>query len=248
VLAAWIGAALVGLSLGLLGSGGSILTVPVLVFLAGRDERTAVTEALAIVAAISAVGALVQLRRGRVDGRWAASLVGPGLLGAWLGAGLHRVVPERVTAASFALLVVAAGVELLRRAGRPPAPVARVQPALALLAGLGVGVLTGFLGVGGGFLVVPVLVLLARLPLARAAGTSLLVIAANALAGLAAHLLGPDAARLDLGLVAVFASVGIAGSLVGLGLAPRLPVRALQRGFAGLLFVVGVAVMATLPG
>lgn len=244
MLAAWIGAALVGLSLGLLGSGGSILTVPVLVFLAGRDESTAVVEALAIVGAIALVGALVQARRGHVDARWAALLAGPGLPGAWLGARLHRLVPESATALAFALLVVLAGIELLRRAGQKATPAARVRAVPALLAGLGVGVLTGFLGVGGGFLIVPVLVLLARLSLERATGTSLAVIAANSCAGLAAHRLAAatSAARPDVPLIALFASVGIAGSLAGLALAPRLPAARLQRGFAAVLFLVGGAV------
>lgn len=244
MLAAWIGAALVGLSLGLLGSGGSILTVPVLVFLAGRDEHAAVVEALAIVGAIALAGALVQAWRGRVDARWAALLIGPGLPGAWLGARLHRLVPESVTALAFGLLVVLAGIELLRRAGRTVTPAARVRAVPALLAGLGVGVLTGFLGVGGGFLIVPVLVLLARLPLERAAGTSLAVIAANSLAGLVAHRLasGASAAPLDMHLIVLFASVGIAGSMAGLALAPHLPAARLQRAFATVLFLVGGAV------
>jgi len=245
MLSAWIGAAVVGLSLGLLGSGGSILTVPILVVLAGRDEHAAVVESLAIVGAIAAAGAVVQARRGRVDGRWAASLVGPGLVGAWLGALLHRVVPESVTRLTFALLVIAAGVEMLRRVGRPASPPTAVHAGRALIAGLGVGVLTGFLGVGGGFLIVPVLVLFAGLPLERATGTSLAVIAGNALSGLVGHLAtgatgGP---AVDLHLVALFSGVGIAGSLAGLALAPRLPAVHLQRTFAAVLFLVGGAVV-----
>jgi len=239
VLAAWLGAALVGLSLGLLGSGGSILTVPVLVYLAGRDERQAVVESLVIVGAIAAAGALAQLRRGRVDGRWAAYLIGPGLIGAWFGAELHRHVSEQVTALAFALLVLLAAFELLRRAGRHVEPTGGVRASSALLAGAGVGLLTGFLGVGGGFLIVPVLVLFARLPLERATGTSLVVIAVNALAGFLAHALAPGSPRPDLQLVAVFATVGTAGSLVGLALAPRLPAALLQRVFATLLVLVG---------
>jgi len=242
MLAAWIGAALVGLSLGLLGSGGSILTVPVLVYLAGRDERTAVLESLVIVGAIAATGALVQFRRGRVDLRWAAYLVGPGLVGAWFGAALHRRVPAHVTALAFALLVLLAAFELLRRAGRRVEPSGSVRASSALLAGAGVGLLTGFLGVGGGFLIVPVLVLFARLPLERATGTSLVVIAANAFAGFVAHGLAPDAPPLDLELVGVFTALGIAGSLVGLELAPRLPAARLQRVFALLLALVGCGV------
>lgn len=239
MLAAWIGAALVGLSLGLLGSGGSILTVPVLVYLAGRDERQAVVESLVIVGAIAAAGALVQLRRGRVELRWAAYLVGPGLVGAWLGAELHRHVSAQVTALAFALLVLLAAFELLRRAGQPVERPGSVRARSALLAGAGVGLLTGFLGVGGGFLIVPVLVLFARLPLERATGTSLVVIAANALAGFIAHTLTPGSPRPDLRLVAVFATIGAAGSVVGLALAPRLPATILQRVFAALLVLVG---------
>jgi len=247
VLTAWIGAALVGLSLGLLGSGGSILTVPILVLLVGRAPSTAVAESLAIVATISAFGALVQVRRGGVDGRWAALIAGPGIVGAWLGAHLNALVPEIVPLLSFALLAVLAGVELLRRVRAAERPPARVRLPLAALAGLGVGVLTGFLGVGGGFLIVPVLTLLAGLALPRAAGTSLVVIAVNSLVGFAQHARAfePGAEAFDARLVALFAAIGIAGSALGMWLAPRLALRMLQRVFAWTLFAVGAAVAAS---
>lgn len=217
--------------------------MPILVFLVGRSPSAAVTESLAIVAAISAFGALVQAWRGRVDARWAALLAGPGIVGAWLGARLHALVPEIVSVLAFALLVVVAGVELRRARAEERAPT-RVRLPLAALAGLGVGVLTGFLGVGGGFLIVPVLTLFAGLALPRAAATSLVVIAVNSLVGFAQHARAaePGAAAFDARLVALFAAIGIAGSALGLWLAPRIAVRTLQRVFAWTLFAVGAAV------
>lgn len=238
MIAAWIGAALIGASLGLFGSGGSLLTVPLLTLLLGRSAHAAVAESAAIVALISAFGALQQARRGRLDGRIALLFIATGALGAPAGAVLHRRVPEAWTELAFALLIVGAAGAVWRRAHAAPRAARPFALVPALAAGLLVGVLTGFLGVGGGFLLVPALLLFGGLPLERASATSLAVIAANSTIALFAHLAG-GAVAIDRAVVALVASLGIAGSVVGVALAARLPTRALQRSFALLLLVVG---------
>ena len=139
---------------------------------------------------------------------------------------------------AFALLMlVVGGVMLLRRSAGEQAGVARSWPVIAAT-GVGVGVLTGFLGVGGGFLIVPALVMLVGLPMRQAVGTSLIIIAMNSLAGFLGHLGGPPT---DFGIVAVFAAAGIAGALLGARLARRLNATMLRTAFA--VFVIGLAVV-----
>lgn len=225
---------LIGLSLGLLGAGGSILAVPLLVYVARADVHAAIGMSLAIVGSTALVGGLVHARAGRVD-LGAAALFGlAGMLAAPLGARASHLVSPRVLLLSFAALMLVVGALMLRR---PRAVHARPRPPrlAAPLAGLLVGLLTGFLGVGGGFLIVPALTLLAGLEVPAAVGTSLFVIAANSASGLASHLgQGQMPIRLTLGLT----TCAVAGALVGVRLSSGLePVR-LRRGFA--LFVIGV--------
>lgn len=273
VVAAWLGAILVGLSLGLLGSGGGILTTPLLTLLVGHADKAAVVESLAIVGAIAAVGTLRAARAGRLDWWSAFLLILPGMLGAWIGTQAARQVAGSVQMVALAALLVAAATAMLRRppAGastaapetpgtiddaspRPPTPASGAQ---GFALGLGLGFLTSFVGVGGGFLIVPVLTTFRRLPMRIATGTSLCVITANCAVGLASSL-GPGLAgqgsaapppTVDWGTVGVFSALGIAGSLVGSALAGRLPERTLRRGFALFLILVAAILAANrLPG
>ncbi|GGS01454.1 sulfite exporter TauE/SafE family protein [Deinococcus sedimenti] len=242
MILAWIGAALIGLSLGLLGSGGSILTVPVLVYLVGEPEKRAVTESLAIVGLISLFGALPYARRRQID--WArVALFGlPGMLGTAAGSALSADLSGAAQLLIFAgVMLLAAG--LMFRA--PPEPARRAHPAaLTVLEGAGVGVLTGVVGVGGGFLIVPALVLLGGLPLRLAVGTSLSIITLNSAAGFLNHLRqgGPD---LHWTLIALFAVIGVAGSQLGARIGRHLPQLSLRRAFASFLIVMGLYVLAT---
>jgi uncharacterized membrane protein YfcA len=147
-------------------------------------------------------------------------------------------VPPRALLGLFALLMLGAGAAMLREGvGRPSPDRCRVLPCLLL--GALVGVLTGFLGVGGGFLIVPALVLLAGVDARRAVGASLAVITVNALAGLAGQL---RHASLDAGLTTGFVGLALAGMLAGVAVAGRLPSRSLRRGFGILVLAVGLAV------
>lgn len=245
-LAAVAGALVIGLALGLLGSGGSILTVPVLVFLLGQEEKIAIAGSLLVVGAIALVGALYGLRTGHADARSVLWFGGAGAAGAALGAALSAFVPGAMQLAIFGIVMWLAAWTMLRR--NPPAIATADTPRARrwLIAdGLGVGVLTGLIGIGGGFLIVPALVGLGRLPMQRAVATSLWIIAINAFVGFAKHLLvlGPARATLDWTVLAIIATIGAAGSMAGQHVAQRIDPRTLRRGFAVMLVVIGAAVL-----
>jgi hypothetical protein len=231
---------LIGLSLGLLGGGGSILAVPLLVYVAGVEPHTAIGMSLAVVGATSLGGALVHARAGNVDIRAAALFGVAGMIGAPLGARASHAVAGRTLLLLFAVLMIAVGGLMLRGGTAAAAGLPQRRPVAVPIAGLAVGLLTGFLGVGGGFLVVPALTLLAGLPIRAAVGTSLLVIALNSAAGLAGHVrLG----QLPPGLTAAFTVASAVGALLGVRLSLTLDAVQLRRSFAAFVALVGIALL-----
>ncbi|MFD0901365.1 sulfite exporter TauE/SafE family protein [Actinomadura sediminis] len=242
-----LGAA-IGVLLGLLGGGGSILAVPALVYGAGLSLSAAIPASLLVVGISSATAALPRVRAGDVRWRIAAGVGGAGAAAAVGGAALGRLLPDQAIMLGFAALMVAAGARM--RAGDVPAGGACALPGggvdwrtclpKSLAAGTVVGVLTGLFGVGGGFVVVPALVLGLGLPMAAAVGTSLVIVAVNAAAGFAVH--AGDAA-LDVGVVGGFTAAAVAGSLAAARLARRVDAARLRRWFA--LFVFAVAAFVT---
>jgi uncharacterized membrane protein YfcA len=236
----------VGGVLGVLGAGGAALAVPVLVHVAGLTPAAAVVTSLALVAAASAIAALLHARRGQVDLRTAALFAGLGAPAAILGAQLTPAVPPDVLLGLFGGLLLLIGAAMLSGVAarvRPAAPGPR-RHALTALGAVAVGGLTGFLGVGGGFLLVPALVWARGLDMRRAAGTSLAVITVNASIGLAAHLGDAIAVADSAGFIAVAA----AGAVLGHAVADRIRREHIQRGFAALTIAVGGAVVATSLG
>jgi len=239
--------AAVGLSLGLLGGGGSILAVPVLIYAAGVSPSDAVGMSLALVGATSAVASVAHRRSGQVDLRTALVFGGAGMAAAFGGAQLTHRVPERALLLMFAgLMLVVGAMMALRRRARcdarelpPAAPPRSPSTARTVAAGAGVGALTGFLGVGGGFLIVPALVGFAGLSMRRAVGTSLVVIALNSAAGFLGHIGRGD---LHLMQTLLFTAVSVVGALVGEQLACRVSADQLRRGFAAFVVVVGLVV------
>ncbi len=235
LLLAIVGALIVGGTLGLLGSGGSILTVPILVYLLGRDAEIAIPESLAIVGAIALSAAVPHAIGGRVRWRAFVAFAVGGVLGAYAGARLAEFVPGGVQLVVFALVMGLAAWRMLRP--KAATQEEREPAALALLSvtGLGVGVMTGFVGVGGGFLIVPALVLIARLPMREAVATSLALIATSAASGLA----GYGLEGIDWATVGVFIAAGFVGSQIGGRVGSRLPQATLKRAFA--LFLIPMA-------
>lgn len=233
--------AMIGLSLGLLGGGGSILAVPVLVYVAGLEVHTAIPVSLAIVGATALVGALSHLARGRVSLKAAAWFGGAGLLAAPLGALATPLVSGRTLLTLFASLLLVVGVSMRRSREAPAGARVPSHPLPLMGTGAGVGLLTGFLGVGGGFLIVPALTLLAGLPMDRAVGTSLAVIAATSGSGLLAH---AGVATLPVLPTAAFTLAAVAGALAGGRLAGRLRAERLRRVFAAFVILVGLVLLA----
>ena len=202
-------AALIGLSLGLLGGGGSILTVPILVYVLGFEAKEAIAASLVVVGATSLFGALGHWRAGRVRPRTALAFGLVAMLGAFAGARLAGLLSGTLQLAVFAVVMLAAAVSIFRgRAEGDESAPPRPLP-LIVLAGLAVGVLTGVVGVGGGFLIVPALVLLARLPMKQAVGTSLVVIAMNSAAGFTGYL---GRVPIRWGFLLAFTAVAIGAS------------------------------------
>ncbi len=241
-----------GLLLGALGSGGSILALPAFVYAAGLPVKSSVAISLAVVGATSLIGAILAKRRcsthgcpgQEVDGGITALMTAGGLTGAFLGARLSAQVPAETQMLLFGLVMLGAAVGMLRRRPLDPCALpareavdASSPPRLLVLPlGLGVGLLTGVVGVGGGFLIVPALTLLARVPVKRAAAISLWIIAANSAAGLTGYLGHVPIAWGAAGMFLVFALLGL---VMGQRLAAHAPPQGLQRGFAVFLVVVG---------
>jgi uncharacterized membrane protein YfcA len=237
---ALLGAALIGLSLGLTGAGGSIITLPVLVYLAGVAPKEAVGLSLFIVGAAALVGALQRIRGGGIHPKAALMFALSGMVGAAGGARLTPLVSPQALMIIFAALMLVVAVNMLIGKNDGLSPAAECKPIRCLLAGLAVGVLTGFIGVGGGFLLVPALVKFAKLPLRQAVGTSLAVIAFNSAAGFISHF-GEAPPRWLLAFV--FAVLAATGVLAGTALAKRLPVARLRQGFAVMVILTGAFVL-----
>jgi uncharacterized protein len=236
--------AMIGLLLGMLGGGGSLLAVPVLVFVTKLSPATAVGTSLAIVGTTSLIASYAHYRAGRVKLDVSLLFGLSGALTAFLGAKLTRLVSGPVILYSFAALTLVIGVGMLFGFGRTPSveaetPPGRSRPTAAILAGAGVGLVTGFLGVGGGFLVVPALIAFAGLGMREAVGTSLVVIAINGAAGFVGHLGGGG---LDVGLIARLTGAAVAGALVGERVARKVSTAGLRRGFGLLVLAAGVTV------
>lgn len=234
-------AALIGVSLGLLGGGGSILTVPILVYVLDFGAKESIVMSLGVVGTVSLFGALSHWRAGNVNLRMALLFGVFAMAGAFGGAKLAAYVSGPAQLTLFAGVMLAAAASMFRR--REPDARAggeartRSLPLLATAAvGVGVGALTGLVGVGGGFLIVPALVLLARVPMKEAVGTSLLVIAMNSASGLTGYL---GQVEVPWGFMALFTSVAIAGTFAGTHLARLVSADQLRRAFAGFLVVMG---------
>jgi uncharacterized membrane protein YfcA len=232
----------IGFSLTLLGSGGSIITLPVLVYAARVPPAQAVGMSLAIVGGTSLAATLMNLRGGLVHLKAAMFFSLTGIIGALAGAQLTHLVAPAVLMLIFAALMIVIAT-LMLRGGIVPPPESDQQCSWqrCLLSGFVVGVLTGFLGVGGGFLIVPALLFFGHLPLRAAMITSLLVIAVNSFAGLVGHL---RQTPFDWRLAGMFLGASLVGMLVGRALARRLGVRHLRVAFAWFVLAVAVFVVA----
>lgn len=236
---------LIGLSLGLIGGGGSIITVPVLVYVLGVEAHEAVGMSLAVVGGTSLVGSFLHHRRGNLQMKTGLTFGVSGIAGALAGSPLTKLLTPPALLMTFALLMLFIGVLMLRR--KPRTEIDNLDPHekpstwKALLAGFGVGVLTGFLGVGGGFLIVPALVMFGGLAMKEAVGTSLFVIFLNCVAGFLGH---ASQSHFDWKLTGMVTGLAVLGTVGGTMLSHKLAAGKLQQGFAVFVLIVAVFLMA----
>ena len=235
-------AVLIGVSLGLLGGGGSILTVPILVYVVGLEPRDGIATSLLVVGVTSAAAMLSHARAGRVEVRTGLLFGAASMAGAFAGGRLAHFLPAKGLLIAFtAMMFVTALAMMRRRVETPeataPRPLRGAALARASVLGVGIGLLTGVIGAGGGFVIVPALVLFSGLPMRTAVGTSLLVIAMNSLAGFAGSL---GHATIPWTLALAITGASVLGSFGGTALAGRIAPQALRKGFAW--FVLGMAV------
>jgi hypothetical protein len=228
---------LIGFSLGLIGGGGSIITLPVLVYLFHVPAHPAMGMSLAVVGATSLFGAALHYRHGNVNLRSGLLFAAAGIPGSYYGSRLTYLLSPPALLLTFATLMTIVAARMLTSAA-PPAPTAAhtLRLARVLAAGLAVGVLTGFLGVGGGFLIVPALALFAGLAMKQAVGTSLLVIAVNCAAGMLGHM---QRAAFDTRLALLVTGCAVVGAVIGTRFAHASQPETLRRIFAA--FVLAVA-------
>jgi uncharacterized membrane protein YfcA/uncharacterized membrane protein YedE/YeeE len=238
---------LIGLALGLLGGGGSILTVPILVYGLGLEAKPAIATSLLVVAVTSSAALVGHARRGLVDFRTGLFFGGAGMVGAFLGGRLASFIPGSILLLGFAAMMLATAIAMLRtRCDDDPTstkdrPAANLAVGRVIWHGSIVGIVTGLIGAGGGFLIVPALVLLGGMSMRAAVATSLLVIALKSFAGFAGYI---GHVSIDWRLATLVTSAAVAGSLLGSLLSARIPERSLKRAFAWFviamaLFVVG---------
>ena len=235
-------ALVIGLTLGLFGGGGSILTVPVFVYVLGIDPKLAIAMSFPVVGATSLVGAIGHWRAGNIRLSNALLFGLVAMAGSYTGARASAFVDGRVQLLILGVVMAGAAVMMLRSAARDAAaaPVPKAPSRLLYVVAFAVGALTGLIGIGGGFLLVPALVVFGRMQMREAVGTSLLVIAMNSVSGFAGQ---RNVAAIPWFVVITFTAFAIVGIVVGTRLARFVPQRALKQGFAGLLLVIALLVL-----
>lgn len=232
---------LIGVALGFFGGGGSILTVPLLVYVFGLDAKTAIASSLLVVAAASVSGVVQHWRAGHVELRTGVIFGAAGMAGAYAGGRAGAFLDATLLLLLFAAMMVLTSIAMWRGRRAPAEPASGERAVGPLLAqGLGVGLFTGLVGAGGGFLIVPALALWAGLPMTAAVGTSLLIIVLKSLAGYAGY---ASHVHVDFNLVAAVSAAAIAGSLVGSRLAHRAHPESLRRGFAGFVLLIACVII-----
>ncbi|MGQ0647893.1 MAG: sulfite exporter TauE/SafE family protein [Gemmatimonadaceae bacterium] len=237
----------VGVVLGLLGGGGSLLALPIFLYVFQVPTKPAVAMSLAVVGMSAFVGFASHLRQRTVHLPIALPFGGLAMAGAFIAARLAHRVPEQWQLGLFAAFALCAAALMLRDSFRPPradASASGPQPRFSVLLGVqavGVGVLTSLIGAGGGFVIVPALVLLARIPVKEAVGSSLLIITMNALSGFAGYI---GQVAIDWPLVGAFTAVAAAGAVTGTRLVRHVPQQRIKQGFAAMIIAIGTYVIA----
>ena len=248
----------IGFAVATLGGGGSVLAVPVLVYVLGEDVQQATTASLVVVLAAALAGSLRHQHEGRVCWRHAAIFTAAAVPGIVAGTAAGDAVAARTLLGAFGVVMLLAAYATWRKADAPGSQQERqaLCPPLRMTrdvsAGLGIGLLTGFFGVGGGFLIVPTLAVVLAFAMRSAIGTSLAIIAATSVLGLIAHLAAGR--TIDVGVTTAMAAACVVGAIAGADVSTRIPQRTLGRAFAVLVTAVGAylvisgAIIGNVPG
>lgn len=253
----YIASFVMGITLGLLGGGGSILTVPIMVYLFGVSPTVATGNSLFVVGVTALIGSLMYIRRGEIDFKTGFSFALPSVIGVTFSRGfiLPRIpdlivsfdgfalTKEILIMATFAALMIAASYSMIKKKS-PPArmkttPLVRV--ALVAVQGLAVGLIAGFVGAGGGFLIIPALVLFAGLSMRVAIGTSLLIIALQSLLGFTGDVV--RGAKFDWSLLLIVATTAIVGIVVGSAMVHKIKEQKLKTSFGWFVLFMGAAIL-----
>ncbi len=233
-------ATLIGLSLGLLGGGGSILTVPILVYIMGMEAKLAIALSLAIVGTTSLIGVISHTRAKNVDFKIAMIFGSIAMIGTFGGAKLSQFLSGEVQLLIFSVIMLLASVFMLKGRQETEAVEKKLNIPLIAVEGLVVGIITGLVGVGGGFLIVPALVLLAGLSMKRAVGTSLLIIAVNSFSGFAGYI---NLVEVPWGFLLKFTSFSGLGIIIGSYLVRYVSQKKLKKAFAIFLIFMGAFIL-----
>ncbi len=252
IFASLASGSVIGLILGLVGGGGSILAVPLLIYAVSVESPHAAIGTAAVAVTVNAIASLAgHARAGRVKWRCASVFAASGMIGAALGAELGKAFDGKRLLVLFGLLMIGVGLSMLRKRRTPEVPDVRLnrESAAALLPrlvplGLGVGLAAGFFGIGGGFLIVPGLILATAMPLSFAIGTSLVVVSALGLTTATSYALS---GLVDWGVTALLVAGGIMGTIASIALSKSLSTRKglLERGFAAIVIAVGAYITAS---
>ena len=236
-------AILVGFSLGLLGGGGSILTVPILVYIVGQDPKIAVPLSLAIVGATSLFGVYRNIKKHQVDFKIALVFGAISVLGTFLGTIISKKLTGEVQLVIFAVIMLFASFSMIKgRKESEQKAEHKTNFLLVLIQGFIVGIITGIVGVGGGFLIVPALVLLANLPMRKAVGTSLLLIAINSFFGFGSYILAGNI-EIPWNFLITFTLLSIVGVIIGSMMADKVPQKTLKKIFGIFLIFMGLFIL-----
>lgn len=233
-------ATLIGISLGLLGGGGSILTVPVLIYIVKMNPKDSIALSLAIVGVTSLFGLMKHFKEGNINKKVSILFIPFAIAGTFLGTYLAQFIPAQIQLIIFAIIMILAALFMFKGRGNLHSEDHQIKATLLIPIAISLGVMTGVIGVGGGFLIVPTLVLLAGLEMKIAVGTSLLIIAINSISGFVGYLKYIDVPWTFLAQFCAFSTVGI---FLGASLIKHIKPDYLRKGFAAFLVVMGIFII-----
>lgn len=231
----------IGVVLGMLGGGGAILMLPMLVYAVGVEPKAAIATSLFVVGSTSLVGTLINARSRAVEWRIGLAFGAAAMAGAFGGGRLASLIPATVLLVGFAIMMLVTALAMLRGRGEPSGARAGFALGPVLTLGAGVGALSGLVGAGGGFLIVPALAIFGQLPMSKAIATSLFVITLQSFAGFGGHI---GHAALDWATIAAVTSASVGGMIVGTQVSRKVSATTLRRGFAWLVILMGLFVIA----